>query len=177
MISNRSYKYIEIVGDAKVIIEDLHNLFSIIINSGNLTVNNCTIELLQMRNNAIAYLENCSFPDIEGFGSMLFSMLSTQGITCYDNSHLYINNSIISSGIMKLFNVAETTITNSEILAVFLFQESRVIISYSEVRIIRVTASSSMGYALNILHSSTEYLLTNFWKNHSISSWSLLVLI
>ena len=60
LISNRSYNYIEIMGDAKVIIEDLHNSFSIIIKSGNLTVNNCTIGSLQMRNNAIAYLENCS---------------------------------------------------------------------------------------------------------------------
>jgi len=170
LISNRTYKYIEIIGDTKVILEDLHNIFSIVIESGNLTVNNCTIGSLQMRNNAIVYLENCSFPDIEIFSLMLLSMLSPQGITCYDNSQLYINNSIISDGnIIMLFNAAQITITNSEIFCILLFQESRAVISYSEVWMIRVTASSLAGYALNILHSSTEYLTTNSWNCHSVS--------
>ena len=170
LISNRTYKYIEIIGDTKVILEDLHNIFSIVIESGNLTVNNCTIGSLQMRNNAIVYLENCSFPDIEIFSLMLLIMLSPQGITCYDNSQLYINNSIISDGnIIMLFNAAQITITNSEIFCILLFQESRAVISYSEIWMIRVTASSLAGYALNILHSSTEYLTTNSWNCHSVS--------
>jgi hypothetical protein len=170
LISNRSYKYIEIMGATKVILEDLHNIFSIAIESGNLTVNNCTIGSLQMRNNAIVYLENCSSPDIESFSLMLLSMLSPQGITCYDNSQLYINNSIISDGnIIMLFNAAQITITNSEIFCILLFQESRAVISYSEVWMIRVTASSLAGYSLNISHSSIEYLTTISWNCHSIS--------
>jgi len=178
LISNRSYKHIEIMGDSKVIIEDLHNIFSIVIESGNLTLNNCTIESLQMRNNAIAHLENCSTPDIESYSLMLLSMLGPQGIACYDNSQLYINNSIISNGnIINLFNAAQITITNSEIFCILLFQESRAMISYSEVWMIRVTASSLAGYALNILHSSTEYLTTNSWNCHSITSSFLFVLI
>jgi len=165
LISNRTYKYIEIMGDAKVIIEDMHNFFSIIIESGNLTVNNCTIESLQMRNNAIVYLKNCSNSNVGSFGSAFLSQLGPQFITCFDNSQLYINNSIFSDGCMIMFyNAAQTTITNSVIFGFYLLHESRAIISYSEVLMIRVTASSLAGYALNILHSSTEYLITNSWK-------------
>jgi len=177
LISNRTYKYIEIVGGAKVIIEDLHNLFSIFIESGNLTVNNCTIGSLQMRNNAIVYLTNCSTPDSESFGSMLYSVLGSQGITCYDNSQLYINNSTVSEGLIMLFNAAEITITNSEIFGMYLFHESRAIISYSEVWMIRVTASSLIDYALNLSHSSAEYLLTSSWNYHSSSSGFLFMVI
>ena len=177
LISNRSYRYIEIMDEAKVIIEDMHNTFSIIIKSGNLTVNNCTIESLLMRNNAIVYLKNCSIPDSGGFGSMLLGMFGPQGISCYDNSQLYINNSTFSEGLIMLFNAAEITITNSVIFGMYLFQESRAIISYSEVWMIRVTASSLIGYALNISHSSTEYLLTSSWNYHSSSSGFLLMVI
>ena len=165
------------MGDAKVIIEDLHNFFSIFIESGNLTVNNCTLESLLMRNNAIVYLKNCSIPDSGGFGSMLLGIFGPQGITCYDNSQLYINNSTFSEGLIMLFNAAEITITNSVIFGMYLFQESRAIISYSEVWMIRVTASSLIGYALNRSHSSTEYLLTSSWNYHSSSSGFLLMVI
>jgi hypothetical protein len=162
--------------EAKVIIEDLHNLFSIIIKSGNLTVNNCTIGSLLMRNNAIVYLKNCSTPDSGGFG-LIMAMLGPQGISCYDNSHLYINNSTISEGLITLDNAAEITITNSVIFVIYLFQESRAIISYSEIWMIRVTASSLIGYALNISHSSTDYLLTSSWNYHSTSIGFLLFVI
>jgi hypothetical protein len=176
LISNRSYRYIEIMDEAKVIIEDMHNLFSIIIKSGNLTVNNCTIGSLLMWNNAIVYLKNCSTPDSGGFG-LIMAMLGPQGITCYDNSHLYINNSTFSEGLITLDNAAEITITNSVIFGIYLFQESRAIISYSEVWMIRVTASSLIGYALNISHSSTDYLLTSSWNYHSSSIGFLLFVI
>jgi len=177
LISNRTYRYIEIMGDAKVIIEDLHNFVSITIKSGNLTVNNCTIDSLQMRNNAIVYLTNCSKPDSGGFSPMMISMMGPQGISCYDNSQLYINNSTFSEGLIILDNAAEITITNSVIFGIYLFQESRAKIYYSEVWMVRVTASSLSGYALNISHSSTEYLLTSSWNYHSTSIGFLLLVI
>lgn len=175
LISNRTYRYIEIMGDANVIIEDLHETLNIVIKSGNLTANNCTISSIQMSNNAIAHLENCSTSG-NTFMLMLLSLLG-QGITCSDNSHLYINNSTFSEELMMLFNSAEATITNSEIKGIFLLQQSRATISYSEVLMIRVTASTSIGYALNLLHSSVEYLITASWKIQNLAIGTLLIAI
>jgi len=158
-IINRICTYIDIIGNSTVIIEDLHESFIISVVSGNLFLDNCTIDSLTMWNISNTYLENCSSTESGGF------IASLPGIICYGNSHLYVNDTVLpSNDFIILFNAAQLTITNSVIYGIFLMEESRAIISYSEIGMIRVTASSSEGYALTLSYCSTQYLLTFSWK-------------
>jgi len=164
-ISHRTYKYIEITGDSNVLIKDLHNLFSISIESGNLMVYNCTIDSLQMQNDAIVYLDNCTSPDQGSIGLIFPSMFTPQTFTCLGDSHLYINNTkILDGNQLILYNTAQLSITHSIIFIVNIFQESRATITNSDLFIISVAATSLGDYALNLIHSTTQNLITSAWN-------------
>lgn len=165
IISNRCYKYIEITGDTTVVIEDLYNLFSISIDSGTLTLYNSTLESIQMKNDAIVYLDNCTSPTIGAVPPVLYSLYGPQTFICLGNSQLYINNTNISTGNMiMLYNSAQVFITHSNIYVVYIYQESIVNITYSNLWLINVAATASTGYALNLLHSTVEKLITSSWN-------------
>jgi len=176
VILNRTYKFIEIIGDTNVLIEDQFNFFSISVKSGNLTVNNCTIESLLMWNNSIVYLNNCTSPDTGSLIPILASMFGPVAFTCYDNSHLYINNTIISNdNLLILFHAAQVTITDSIIFAIYLFQESKAMIINSDLWMINVAASSGTSYALNLLYSTADRLFTTSWNYADLFS-SLIII-
>jgi hypothetical protein len=165
VISDRIYKYIEVGGETEVYINDLHTYFNAIVESGTLTIENSTLDSLQLRNDAIAYLNNCSTDDIGGFGSLLSMLFYPQAFLCSGNSHLYITNTIIYDGyLLMLMGTAQTTIERSVIYGIYIYQESRAIISDSELWMIVVSSASMLDYALNLLHSSTDTLSTIGWK-------------
>ena len=164
-ISQRTYKYIEITGDTNVFIKDLHNLFNIYIESGNLTLYNCTIDSLQMQNNAIVYLDNCTSPDQGVIGQIFFSKFIPQSFTCLGDSHLYINNTkILDWNQLTLYHAAQLTITNSIIFIVNIFQESRATITNSDIYLISVAATSLVDYSLNLIQSTAQRLITSSWN-------------
>ncbi len=164
-ISHRTYKYIEINGDANVLIKDLHNLFSISIESGNLTLYNCTLDSLQMQNDAIVYLDNCTSPDLGSIGQTFSSKFRPHTFTCLGDSHLYINNTkILDWNQLILYNTAQLTINRSIIFIVNIFQEARATITNSDIYIISVLAASLVDYSLNLIHSTTQNLITSSWN-------------
>ncbi|MFX0024467.1 MAG: hypothetical protein ACFE9S_19270 [Candidatus Hermodarchaeota archaeon] len=163
-ILNRSYKYIEITGDATVAIEDLYNLFSISIDSGILTVHNCTLQSLQMMNDAIVYLDNCTSPDT-GAMTIFASLLGPQAFTCLGNSQLYINSTkFLTGNMLMLYNSAQATITESIVYGLYIFLESTVNISDSNLYLTNVAATSLIGYALNLIRCTIEHLITSSWN-------------
>ncbi len=164
-ISQRTYKYIEITGDATVVIEDLYNLFSISIDAGALSVYNSTIGSLQMQNDAIVYLDNCTSPD-QGSTHIIFSSIyAPQTFACFGDSHLYINNTkILDMNQLILYNTAQLTITHSIIFIVNIFQEARANITNSDLFIISVAATSLVDYSLSLINSTTQNLITSSWN-------------
>ena len=165
VIDQRTYKYIEITGGATVKIEDLYNRFIFTIESGNLTVSNCTIDVIQMRNDAFVYMDNCTAPDKGSFGSLLSSMFGPQVITCLGDSQIYINNSkILVGNLIRLYNKAQMTINNTLIYAIYLYHESQAFIANSNLEGIIVTASSLVSYSLEIINCTTQNLVTSSWN-------------
>ena len=164
IISNKTYKYIEITGDTNVMIEDIHDFLTIRIDSGTLTITNCTLDSLQMRNSAVVHLDNCSTP--EGFGfSMLMSILSPPSFVCTGNSQLFVNDTTITDGfLLMLTESAQANIRYSEIYGIYILQSSQANITDSEFYIIRVTASSVPGYAANIMNCQIVNLESYGWN-------------
>jgi hypothetical protein len=165
VISNRTYKYIKISGATEVKLDDLHDYINIIAETGNSTITNCTIESMQIKNNSIMILNNCSTPDSGGFGTLLSMLLGPQSFICMDNSNLYINNSKIFDGfILLLQDSSQTKIQSSIIYGIQIYDHSRAEITSSELWMITVAASYSGDYALNISYSILDTLSTVGWK-------------
>ncbi|MFX1569079.1 MAG: CARDB domain-containing protein [Promethearchaeota archaeon] len=164
-INQRTYKYIEITGGANVVMEDLYNEFSITIESGDLSVRNCTFDLLQMRNDAVVYLDNCTAPDKGSFASFMTSLFGPQTIICLEDSQLYINNSkLLDGNLIFLYNNAQMNINDSIVFAVQLFHASRATIVNSDLWSITIVASSLVDYALKLINCTTQGLLTYSWN-------------
>jgi len=163
VISNSTNKFIDIEGDASVEVEDIHDLLSIVIESGNLTLTNSTFDSLQLRNNAIVHLDNCSTPEGGGF-TMLSALLNPPAFIVTDNSHLYLNNSRITDKFMlTIMQSAQATISYSEIFGISVLQESKAVISFSEFYLIRISSFSPSDYAATLMNCQIENLASFGW--------------
>ncbi|NVM37640.1 MAG: hypothetical protein HWN81_18745 [Candidatus Lokiarchaeota archaeon] len=74
-----------------------------------------------------------------------------------------------------LYHAAQVTIIDSIIFAIYMFQESRAIITNTDLWMISVAASSVVGYALNLLHSTADTLLTISWNYSDLFSYMVVI--
>jgi len=165
IIYNRTLKYIDIEGNALVIIDDIHNFLNIIVETGNLIMNNSTMDSLQLRNDAVASINNCSTKDFGTYGSILLNMLGPQAFVCTGSSQIFLNHTIIRDGyLLMLLGNSNASIEYSQIFGVYIYQHSRAIFHHSSFWIISIASSLLENYALSLLHCSVEALSTIGWK-------------
>ena len=165
IIYNRTIKYIDIEGDASVTINDSHDFLVIVVETGNLIMNNCTMDSLQLRNDAIATINNCSTKDFGIYGTLLLSILGPQAFICTGTSQLYLNNTKIRDGyILMLTGNSNASIEYSQVFGLYVYQHSSVVTNHSDFWIISVASSLSESYTLSVLSSSVESLSTIGWK-------------
>ena len=165
IIYNRTIKYVDIEGDALVMINDIHDFLNIVVENGNLIVNNCTMDSLQLRNDALASVINCSTKEFGIYGSLLMSILGPQAFVCTGNSQIYLNDTYIREGyILMLLGNSNATIEYSHIFGLYVYQQSSAIIHHSDFWIISIASFSLESYALSLFHCSVESLSTIGWK-------------
>ncbi len=165
VIFNRTYKFVEVTGNAEVKIEDIHNYLSITAESGSFSLDNSTLDSLMLMNDAIGFLHNCSTPDDGGFGILLINFLSPLSFICTDNSVLHINQTKIHEiYFLQLMDNCQATIDNSQIFGIYLYQHSTASIMNSELYIIRVASTFQLDFAFILSNCSIELLSTIGWK-------------
>ena len=165
IIYNQTIKYIDIEGDASVTINDNHNFLDIIVETGILIMNNCTMDSLQLRNDAVATINNCSTKDFGIYGTLLLSILGPQAFICTGNSQLYLNHTKIRDGyILMLSGNSNASIEYSQVFGLYIYQHSSALIHHSDFWIISVASCALESYALSLLHCSVENLSTIGWK-------------